>query len=172
MSSTSALPVHAPGELDKRRRALLGGIAGASALALGGLSARVLSRGASAAPADGPGALNTVTHQLGWLKGVQFGGNFVAQERGYLKQEHLQAQFTAGGPGTDYRTLVASGRMLVSESNVAGMIDSHLQGQPLVAFAAVLQRDPGCFMSAAHQPVRSLQDMVGKTIGARRSSSC
>jgi NitT/TauT family transport system substrate-binding protein len=151
--------------VDARRRAALAGIAGASLLGLGGLSARVFSRG-TPAPQDGPGALNTITHQLGWLKGVQFGGNFVAEDRGYLKQENLQAQFTAGGPGTDYRTLVASGRMLISESNVAGMIDSHLQGQPIVAFAAVLQRDPGCIMSPASKPVRSLQDMVGKTIGA------
>lgn len=155
----------ASGGADARRRAALAGIAGVSLLGLGGLSARVFSR---IAPDSqfAPGALNTVTHQLGWLKGVQFGGNFVAQDRGFLKQEHLQGQFTAGGPGTDYRTLVASGRMLVSESNVAGMIESHLQGQPLVAFAAVLQRDPGCFMSAADRPIRSLQDMVGKTIGA------
>jgi NitT/TauT family transport system substrate-binding protein len=167
MTSTSpvcALP-SLPGRVDHRRRVLLAGVAGASVLGLGALSTRVFSR-VEAPFSQSAGALNHITHQLGWLKGVQFAGNFVAEDRGFLKQEHLTAQFTAGGPGTDYRTLVASGRMLVSESNVAGMIESHLQGQPLVAFASVMQRDPGCLLSAADRPVRSLHEMVGKTIGA------
>jgi NitT/TauT family transport system substrate-binding protein len=150
------------------RRAALLGIGSLSIVGLAGLTVRVAQRGAAGAATSGVGA-SIVSHQLGWLKGVQFGGDFIAQERGYFEQEGLDVRYTAGGPGTDYRTLVASGRMLISESNVQGMIDSYLQGQPLVAFAAVLQKDPGAFLSSPARPITSLRDMVGKTIGVPNS---
>jgi len=49
------------------------------------------------------------------------------------------------------------------------MIDGALRGQPLVAFAAVMQRDPGAIMSPAGRPIRSVHDMVGKTLGVPNS---
>jgi NitT/TauT family transport system substrate-binding protein len=143
------------------RRLALAGLSGATALGVGTLWWRALHEGGAEAVAG----FAPVSHQLGWIKGVQFGGDFMADAHGYLKHERLDVTFTAGGPGTDYRTLVASGRMLVSESNVNGMIDAVVQGQPLVAFAAVMQRDPSAFMSNPKRPIRSLEDMVGKTIG-------
>jgi len=106
-----------------------------------------------------------VTHQLGWVKGVQFGGDFMAQEQGYFAAENLRVEYTAGGISTDYRTLVSAGRTMVSESNVAGMMYGAIEQQPIVAFAAVMQKDPGCFMSNPKKPVASLSDMVGRTIG-------
>jgi NitT/TauT family transport system substrate-binding protein len=93
----------------------------------------------------------------------------MADALGYFEREKITASLTAGGPGTDYRTLVSSGRMLVSETNVNGMIDSVVQGQPIVAFAAFMQRDPSAFLSLPDQPVRTLEDMVGKTIGLPNS---
>ncbi|PKU22415.1 ABC transporter substrate-binding protein [Telmatospirillum siberiense] len=135
---------------------------------LGRLGIGAVSLGGFLRFAAGPAAAETptpVSHQLGWLKGVQFGGDFMAQEQGYFAEEKLDVHYNAGGPGTDYRTLVASGRTLVSESNALGIIEGARQGQPIVAFAAVMQRDPGCFLSPASAPITSLQDMVGKTIG-------
>lgn len=117
-----------------------------------------------------PGAFTPlVTHQLGWFKGVQFAGQFLAQALGYLEAEGVEAEFTAGGPDTDYRTLVASGRMLVSESTPLGLVEGAVQGQPLVAFAAVMQDDPGAYISLPDRPIASLQDMVGKTLAAPAS---
>jgi NitT/TauT family transport system substrate-binding protein len=156
------------GRRETLRRLALLGLGGAGALGYGALATRGLI-GANMFDEAPPAALPPITHQLGWLKGVQFGGEFLADELGYLKEEGITAEFTAGGPGTDYRTLVASGRMLVSESTPLAMIEGAVQGQPLVAFAAVMQRDPGAFMSAPERPITSLQDMVGKTIGVPAS---
>lgn len=100
---------------------------------------------------------------------MQFGGMFMAQEHGFLDKQKISAHYTAGGPGTDYRTIVSSGRALVSESNPPGMIEAALQGQPIRAFAAIYQRDPGCIISPADRPIRSLREMVGKTIGLPNS---
>lgn len=152
---------------DARRRAVLAGIGALSVLGLGALTSHVLpSLSRERAPTAGRAR---IAHQLGWLNGVQFGGDYVAIERGYFAREGLDVQYTAGGPGTDYRMLVASGRATVSESNPAGMISGHLRNQPLVAFAAVMQRDPSCFVSPGDHPVTSLQDMIGKTIGVPNS---
>jgi NitT/TauT family transport system substrate-binding protein len=93
----------------------------------------------------------------------------MAQERGFFEQQKLAVHYTAGGPGTDYRTIVSSGRSLISESNCMGMIEAAIQGQPIVAFAAIYQRDPGCIISPAGKPIRSLRDMIGKTIGLPNS---
>jgi len=157
---TAAAPMR--GRRDVLRRIGFWSLSAATAAGVATLSVRGLARyGAS----DGVATYTKVTHQLGWLKGVQFGGDFMALELGYFADEGLNVHYTAGGPGTDYRTIVSSGRSLVSESNPAGMIDGYLHGQPLVAFAAVMQRDPGAFMSNAATPIRTLHDMIGKTIG-------
>jgi NitT/TauT family transport system substrate-binding protein len=93
----------------------------------------------------------------------------MAQDRGYFRDEKLDVDYVAGGPGTDYRTIVASGRALVSESNVMGMINSAIQGQPLIAFAAILQRDPSCIASSPQNPIATVHDLVGKTVGVPAS---
>ncbi|HIV71855.1 MAG TPA: ABC transporter substrate-binding protein [Candidatus Aquabacterium excrementipullorum] len=159
--STSSLPAWR-----QHRRSTLTALGALPLLGLGALSVNVLAPG-GAAPS--PRGLMKFDHQLGWVKGIQFGGYLAALERGYLAQEGLDVNMVAGGPGTDYRTLVSSGRAFVSESNVAGMIDGALRGQPLVAFAAVMQRDPGAIMSPADKPIRSVHDMVGKTLGVPNS---
>lgn len=156
------------GRREAMRRLALAGLGTACAAGVGTLWIRAAQQGAFAGQAHTSG-FGHVDHQLGWTKSVQFGGDFMAQEKGFLTRERLDAVFTAGGPGTDYRTLVSSGRALVSESNPLGMVEAALQGQPLVAFAAIYQRDPGCIISPADKPIRSLRDMVGKTIGLPNS---
>ncbi len=151
------------------RRTALAAWGAAPLLGLGVLSQQVLAPGLDSAKGHKEKGLMKFDHQLGWVKGIQFGGYLAALDRGYLADEGLDVNFVAGGPGTDYRTLVSSGRALVSESNVAGMIDGYQRGQPLVAFAAVMQRDPGAIMSPASKPIRSVHDMVGKTLGVPNS---
>lgn len=150
------------------RRLALAGLGTACAAGVGSLWVRAARQGAFSAR-EGVGGFATIDHQLGWTKGVQFGGDFMAREQGYFDREKLNVYYAAGGPGTDYRTIVSSGRALVSESNPQGMIEAAIQGQPLIAFAAIYQRDPGCIISPAARPIRSLRDMVGKTIGLPNS---
>ena len=52
-----------------------------------------------------------ITHQLGWLKGVQFAGCFLAEANGHLEALGVRAEFIPGGPATDYRGMVASGEL-------------------------------------------------------------
>lgn len=161
-----SMPPSSRGPLRLHRRSALAVLGALPLLGLGALPFNVLTPDGAAPSRRG---LMKFDHQLGWVKGIQFGGYLAALDRGYLYDEGLDVNMVAGGPGTDYRTLVSGGRALVSESNVAGMIDGYLRGQPLVAFAAVMQRDPGAIMSPAERPIRSVQDMIGKTLGVPNS---
>jgi len=156
------------GRVDRRaalRRVGLAGLAGTGLAGLGVLWERALTQHSFSDGATHAG-FTEIRHQLGWTKGVQFAGQYVAESRGFFKEERLDVRCIAGGPNTSFRSLVASGQALVSESVPTGLIEGAINGQPLVAFAAVLQRDPASLLSPADRPVRSLRDLVGKTVGA------
>jgi NitT/TauT family transport system substrate-binding protein len=157
-------PSFQPGRREAMRRLALAGLGTACAAGVGSLWIRAAQQGAFSGR-TGTSGFATIDHQLGWTKGVQFGGDFMAKEQGFFDREKLNVYLTAGGPGTDYRTLVSSGRALISESNAQGMVEAAIQGQPLTAFAAIYQRDPACIISPAARPIRSMRDMVGRTIG-------
>jgi NitT/TauT family transport system substrate-binding protein len=153
-----------PNRREAMRKLALAGLSTACAAGVGALWLRAAQQGAFSSETV-PGGFTRIDHQLGWTKGVQFGGNFIADHLGLFEQEKLDVHFSAGGPGTDYRTIVSSGRSTVSETNPPGMIDAAIHGQPIVAFAAILQNDPGVIISSADSPISSLRDMVGKTMG-------
>jgi NitT/TauT family transport system substrate-binding protein len=145
---------------DSLRQLGLLGLGLATAAGTGTLWTRAIGDMRAAAARGG----TPISHQLGWLKGVQFGGVFMADAQGYFEREDLDPTLAAGGGSTDYRTLVASGSATISEANVIAMINARLQKQPLVAFAAVFQRDAACIASLSRRPILRLADMMDRTI--------
>lgn len=109
-------------------------------------------------------AMDAVVHQLGWIKSIQFGGHFAAIENGYFAEEGIEAEFVAGGPGSDTTATVATGQAMTSDSDVPGVARSRLNGIPVKAFAAIMQKAPGAIMSLAESPIVGLEDFPGKTI--------
>ncbi|MCU4651796.1 ABC transporter substrate-binding protein [Roseibacterium sp. SDUM158016] len=110
-------------------------------------------------------SLDSVVHQLGWIKSIQFGGHFAAIHNGYFEEEGIEAEFLTGGPnaiGTD--VAIATGQADTSDTDVPGTIRSRAGGMPIKAFAAIMQRAPGAIMSLAESPLSSISDFPGKTI--------
>lgn len=138
-----------------RRRTIIGAAAASAFVAASGRS-------------RGEG-LPKLVHQLGWIKSIQFGGHFAALEQGYFAASGVDAEFLAGGPGVEPRTVVATGRATTSDFNTAAIVLGRSQGMPLKGFAAIMQRDPGAILSLAEKPIASLQDMVGRTIAVPNS---
>jgi NitT/TauT family transport system substrate-binding protein len=132
-------------------------------MAIAAVGAGLGARGSSAHAAP------AMVHQLGWIKSIQFGGHFAALEQGYFAAEGVGAEFLAGGPGVEPRTIVASGRATTSDLNATGIVLGRAQNMPLKAFAAVMQRDPGAILSLKAQPITAIKDMVGKTIAVPNS---
>jgi NitT/TauT family transport system substrate-binding protein len=109
-------------------------------------------------------AADPVTHQLGWIKSIQFGGHFAAIDQGYFAAEGVEATFLAGGPGTDTTAAVATGRATTTDGDVEGVVRARIGGIPVKAFAAIMQKAPGAIMSLASKPIHTLADLQGKTI--------
>ena len=153
----SGKPVLAAPSLHLDRRSLL--------KAGGGLLAGVfVAPGAMSFAPRTAYAADKFVHQLGWIKSIQFGGHFAAIDQGYFAAEGIEAEFLAGGPGTDGTALVASGQVMTSDSDVEGVIRNRISGVPVKAFAAIMQKAPGAIMSLPSKPIKTLQDFPGKTI--------
>src|SRR5258708_6756072 len=87
-----------------RRRFLRSVAVTAGALSIGSLlSAPAL---AAAAPVAAVTPLNV---QLLWIKNVEFGGYWVADDQGMYTQEGVAPTFLAGGPGANPENVVAGG---------------------------------------------------------------
>lgn len=134
-----------------------GFMAGTGALGLG-----VMAAGSGPLRAQG---IEKVTHQLGWIKSIQFGGHFAAIHNGYFEEEGIEAEFLTGGPnaiGTD--VAIATGKATTSDTDVPGTVRSRASGMPIKAIAAIMQRAPGAIMSLAESPLKTVADFEGKTI--------
>jgi len=105
-----------------------------------------------------------VTLQLNWLKDSQHGGHFVAIEKGFFRDEGIDCEVIAGGPGVDSIGLVASGRAMLGDRDSSNVILARLKGIPIKGFAATYQRNPFSMVSLKAKPVKSLEEMVGKTV--------
>jgi ABC-type nitrate/sulfonate/bicarbonate transport system substrate-binding protein len=142
--------------------------AGAGGLLLTPVGSALLTAcGEDSEPEASPAAngVQSLTLQLAWLRIVQFGGHFVADEKGYFQDEGIDAEFLAGGPGIDAVVDVAAGKVPIGCSDTASLILARDKGIPVKAFGTIFQQDPFSLISLETNPVLTLQDMVGKTVG-------
>ncbi len=137
------------------RRAMIGGL---GALALGGVV------GCSRGPASS-GAAAQVTYQLSWTHSVQFGGTYLAQDRGVFKELGLDVRLAAGGPNVAGDANTVSGAASMNISVADGVARSNAEGADLVIIGAQYQKSPVTILSLAKAPLREPQDLVGKKIG-------
>lgn len=113
---------------------------------------------------EAPQELTPVTAQLGWLKLTQFGGFFMADANGYYADEGIEATFEAGGPNISAWQSVASGRAQVGDDDNTNVLVAISKGEPLVIIGAIFQTSPFAIISLADNPIKSIEDVRGKTI--------
>jgi ABC-type nitrate/sulfonate/bicarbonate transport system substrate-binding protein len=109
--------------------------------------------------------METVTTQLGWKKLAQFGGHFAAVSKGFFAEEGIDAQFLSGGPNIDALSVVASGQAQIGDGNGSDILLAVSKGTPLTCFATIYQQTPNALMSLKSDPITTLQQMSGKTVG-------
>ncbi|MBO1902416.1 ABC transporter substrate-binding protein [Leucobacter weissii] len=143
------------------RRAILGG---AGALALGGMVA--CSRG----PSD-PSGPSEVTYQLSWTHSVQFGGTYLAQDRGLFEEQGLRVSFAPGGPNVAGDASTVSGAALLNVSAADGVARSNAEGADLVIVGAQYQKSAATILSLAGAPIERPEDLVGKKIGVATANN-
>ncbi len=114
-----------------------------------------------------PGASGTTeaTYQLSWTHSVQFGGTYIAQDRGLFNDLGLEVRLAPGGPNVAGDANTVSGAALMNISSADGVARSNAEGADLVIIGAQFQRSPVTILSLADAPLKQPQDLVGKKIG-------
>jgi NitT/TauT family transport system substrate-binding protein len=107
-------------------------------------------------------ATHRVSLQLKWLHQAQFAGYYVAEEKGYFREEGLQVDIKPGGPDIDPEKLIAYG---TDDFAQAGGVESLLAardiGLPVVAIGAVFRRS----MSSSLRSVVGITKLTDYQIG-------
>ncbi len=109
-----------------------------------------------------------VNMQLGWLASNGIMGEVVARRMGFYEEEGIELEVTPGGPGVDGVASVAAGRAQAGQlSSSPSLMLARSAGIPVKAFAAGYQKHPFTYFSLESDPIRTPQDMVGKTIATQ-----
>jgi ABC-type nitrate/sulfonate/bicarbonate transport system substrate-binding protein len=109
-----------------------------------------------------------VSLQLNWVFQAQFAGYFVAQEEGLYEAENLDVDII---PGTG--TFRPIDKVISKEVDFAVVTDpieilqAREAGHPIIAVAAIYQKNANIWVSLAEKNITKPQDMVGKRIGTR-----
>lgn len=104
------------------------------------------------------------TLQLSWTPSVQFGGSFLAADRGYYAEEGLDISFGLGGPNVAGDAQTVSGSALMNISGGDGVARSNEGGAGLTIVGTQYQRAPGTLLSLAEKDITTAEDLNGKRI--------
>ncbi|MEP2920675.1 MAG: ABC transporter substrate-binding protein [Sulfitobacter sp.] len=124
-----------------------------------------LAIGASAAMPAFAQAQTPVNFQLSWLHSVQFGGSYIAQNKGYWRDLGLDVSLTQGGPNAPVEPPVVAGQALVGISAADYTASAVAQGAPFKIIGVAMQKNPFAITSLPANPVNTPGDLIGKRIG-------
>jgi NitT/TauT family transport system substrate-binding protein len=123
---------------------------------------------AACAPPIAASNLTPITVQLSWTHQAQFGGLYIADQRGYYTQAGLSIHFREGGPNIDVLAPVLVGTAQFGLTNADALIAARAEGKPLRAIATIYRRSPAVYMALASSGIARPQDFVGQTIQVGR----
>ena len=130
------------------------------------VGASVLSGcGERATESGGEGGTKKVDVQLAWLPNVQSAGEYVAQAKGFYKDQGLDVTLKPGGPNANPVQLIASGKSDIGVTYAPSLMLARNQGIPVKSFGATMQKAPLAYFSLAKENITSVKDFAGKKIG-------
>src|SRR6185312_14922386 len=108
-----------------------------------------------------------------WIKNIEFGGEYMADSKGYYTQAGFSKVDLVTGPVDSADALVVAGNVTVGVSApdaTARFITE--QGAPLKIIGATFQKNPFCILSIEQgKPIRTLADLAGKTVGIQAGTN-
>ena len=116
-------------------------------------------------------SLTHVTLQADWYPQPEHGGFYNAQVQGYYKDEGLEVTIQPGGPYVSVAQQVASGGAQFGMASSDAILEAVSEGQPVVAVAATMQKDPQGIMVRKDSPIRSFADLDGHTVAIKTGST-
>src|SRR5450631_2228617 len=129
------------------------------------------SLAASGCHHSGSATLTKVTLQADWYPQPEHGGFYTALVKGYYKDAGLDVTIHPGGPYIVAEEQVSAGAAQFGMSSSDRVLESIANGQPLVAVAATMQRDPQGIMVRKDSPIHSFADLDGHTVAIKTGST-
>lgn len=116
-------------------------------------------------PARAQGTLDKVSFGTNWVAEAEHGGFFQAVADGTYKKYGLDVTIVPGGPNVNNRILLISGKLdFFMSANTLQGFDAVANNVPVVAVAAVFQKDPQVFLAHPNPKVKKLEDLKPMTI--------
>src|SRR5207237_6900207 len=111
---------------------------------------------AALAPAHAQ-TLDKVSFGTNWVAEAEHGGFFQALADGTYKNYGLDVTIEPGGPNTNNRMLLTAGKLdFFMSANTLQTFDAVANNVPLVAVAAIFQKDPQVFLTHPEAKITTL----------------
>lgn len=128
------------------------------------LTAAVLALTAMLLPARGQ-TLDKVSFGTNWVAEAEHGGFFQAVADGTYKKYGLDVTIVPGGPNSNNRMLLIAGKLdFFMSANTLQSFDAVTNKVPLVAVAAIFQKDPQVFLTHPETKISKLDDLKPLTL--------
>ena len=110
-------------------------------------------------------AADPVTLQLKWVTQAQFGGYYVAKDKGFYEEEGLDVTINPGGPDVAPPQVLAGGGADVITTWMAAALAARERGVPLVNIAQPFQSSGLLLTCLKETGITSPEDFAGRTLG-------
>ncbi len=121
---------------------------------------------AAVALAAGPAfALDSLTLQVKWTTQAQFGGYYVAKDKGFYADEGLDVTIKPGGPDLAPETVIAAGGADVIVDWMSAALAAREKGVMLVNIAQPFNKAGLMLICPKYTGITTPADFKGKTIG-------
>ena len=110
-------------------------------------------------------AADKVTLQLKWVTQAQFGGYYVAKDKGFYKEEGLDVDIKPGGPDIAPPQVLAGGGADVIVDWMPSALATREKGVPLVNIAQPYKSSGMMLTCLKESGVKTPGDFKGKTLG-------
>ena len=116
-------------------------------------------------PAAAETRLDKVSFGTNWVAEAEHGGFFQAVADGTYKKYGLDVTIVPGGPNVNNRILLISGKLdFFMSANTLQSFDAVANNVPVVAVAAIFQKDPQVFLAHPNPKVTKLEDLKPMTL--------
>lgn len=101
---------------------------------------------------------------LQWLPQAQFAGYYMAQDKGYYRQQGINLTILAGGPDKIISEELDSGNVDFGMMFLATALERHASGLPVVNIGQIIQHSSLMLISRAQSGIDKISDLDGKKV--------
>ncbi len=107
--------------------------------------------------------IQSVSLQLKWKHAFQFAGFYMAKEKGFYRKAGLDVEIRETTANTNLVDEVLSGRATFGVSDSA-LVQNRLNGEPVIALAAILQHSPLALMTLKSSGITSPDQLQNRKV--------